>query len=57
MKFTLQVLLTTSILAAMYGAMPKTPSPAVRAVSPSQTEATIVIADGSDPMPGCRRCK
>lgn len=53
MNKALEVLLTIVALAGLYCAMPKDTmqrgSPAVRA------EQAVVIADGTDPMPLCRK--
>lgn len=53
MNKPLEVLLTVVALAGLYSAMPKAPlqrpGPAVRA------EQAVVIADGTDPMPLCRK--
>lgn len=54
MKKVLEILLTVLALAGMYSAVPKSTlqpgSPAVRA------DQAVIIADGTDPMPLCRRC-
>jgi hypothetical protein len=57
MKTTLEVLLTASILAAMYAAIPGQKLPTSAAVVPTPSADMVTIADGSDPLPGCRRCK
>ena len=52
MKTTGEVLLAALALAAIYSAVPRSPSqtggPTIRA------EQMVLIADGSDPMPVCR---
>lgn len=57
MKRTLEVLLTLTVLAAMYGAMPTSNSTSGNAVAPNTNADVVIMADGPDPMPGCRRCK
>jgi hypothetical protein len=54
MNKVLEVLLTVMALAGLYSAIPtsisRSGNSAVRA------EQAVVVADGSDPMPLCRRC-
>jgi hypothetical protein len=57
MKSALEVLLTAFVLATMYGAMPSPSSPTGNAVAPARAADVVTIADGTDPMPICRRCK
>lgn len=55
MNKALEVLLTVLALAGMYCALPKTGTQAGTTVA---TQQQVLIADGSDPMPLCRRhCK
>jgi hypothetical protein len=56
MNKALEVLLTVLALAGMYCAIPKDNTPSGSAVRAQQE---VMIADGSDPMPLCRRghCK
>ena len=58
MNKLVQVLLTALALAGMYSAIPRNRSRMVDA-SVVVTAHTVLIADGSDPMPLCRRraCK
>jgi hypothetical protein len=53
MNKVLEFVLTALALAGMYCAVSK---PAAPLGNPSQAEQAVVIADGSDPMPLCRRC-
>ena len=52
MNKALEVLLTVLALAGMYCALPKNNTPSGAAVRAQQE---VMIADGSDPMPLCRR--
>ena len=55
MNKAVEVLLTVLALAGMYCAIPNRAAPGVPAFGADQG---ILIADGSDPMPLCRRrCK
>jgi hypothetical protein len=56
MNKAVEVLLTVLSLAGMYCAIPKNAAPGRPVVSIQQE---VLIADGSDPMPLCRRrrCK
>ena len=56
MKRILEILLTTAVLATMYG-MSVTNSPNVNTVSQPSNADVVMMADGADPMPRCRRCK
>jgi hypothetical protein len=58
MNKIVQVLLTALALAGMYSAIPRNSSKALDPVVVSAGQ-TVLIADGSDPMPLCRRrsCK
>lgn len=49
-----EVVLTLLALAGMYCAIPKSLAPADDPVT--QTKQSVLIADGSDPMPMCRGC-
>jgi hypothetical protein len=54
MNKVLEVLLTVVALAGLYSAIPASVSqPGNSAVRAKQA---VVVADGSDPMPLCRRC-
>ncbi len=54
MNKVLEILLTVVALAALYCAIPTTaPQPGRSAVRADQT--VVVVADGSDPMPLCRK--
>jgi hypothetical protein len=57
MKTTGEILLAAFALAGIYCAVSKSPSPAGTAVI--RAEHVVLVADGSDPMPLCRRraCK
>lgn len=57
MKTTLEILLTAVVLATMYAVMPSPSSPTGNAAAPATAANAVTIADGTDPMPGCRRCK
>lgn len=52
MKRTLEMLLAGVALAGLYCAMPKSSAPVDNAVL--GTQQTVLVADGSDPMPVCR---
>jgi hypothetical protein len=55
MNKAVEVFLTVLALAGMYCAIPNQAAPGVPVV---RAEQGIMIADGSDPMPFCRRlCK
>jgi len=55
MNKVLEVLLTVMALAGLYSAMPTNNSrPSNSAI---RAEQAVVVADGSDPMPLCRKCK
>jgi hypothetical protein len=56
MKRTLEFLLTLAVLAAMYGVMPTSNSTS-NAVAPNTNADVVIMADGPDPLPGCRICK
>jgi hypothetical protein len=49
-----EVLLTTLALAGMFCAVSKNVTPTNNSVT--QTKQSVLIADGSDPMPFCRIC-
>ena len=49
-----EVLLTIVALAGLYSAIPTSISPPSN--SAVQAKQAVVVADGSDPMPLCRRC-
>jgi hypothetical protein len=52
MKTIVEVLLTTLALAGMYCAIPKSSD---QVVNPGiGAQQTVLVADGSDPMPLCR---
>jgi hypothetical protein len=55
MNKVLEVVLTVVALAGLYSAIPASTRPVNSAI---RAEQTVVIADGSDPMPLCRnrRC-
>ena len=53
MNKTVEILLTALALAGMYCAISK---PLAPLGNPYRAEQAVVIADGSDPMPLCRRC-
>ena len=57
MKWTLEILLTMIALAGIYSAVPKSAVQAGNSTVRASQE--VMIADGSDPMPLCRRrrCK
>lgn len=57
MKRTLEVLLTAFVLAAMYGAMPSPSVSSGDSVARIRAADLVRFADGTDPMPICRRCK
>ena len=50
-----EVVLTALALAGMYCAIATSFAPAKNSIT--QTKQSVLIADGSDPMPLCRRCK
>jgi hypothetical protein len=50
-----EVVLTLLALAGMYCAIPKSFAPGDDPVT--QAKKTVLIADGSDPMPLCRQCR
>jgi hypothetical protein len=53
MNKVLEVLLTVVVLAGLYSAIPKSISrPGNSAI---RAEQAVVVADGSDPMPLCRK--
>lgn len=52
MKRTLEMLLAGVALAGLYCAIPKSNAPVDNAVL--GTQQTVLVADGSDPMPVCR---
>jgi hypothetical protein len=52
MNKVLEVLLTVVALAGLYSAIPTSTAPPAN--SGIRAEQTVVIADGSDPMPLCR---
>ena len=55
MKRTTEVLLIALTLAGMYWAIPKSSD---GVINPRIGAAQVaLVADGSDPMPLCRRCK
>jgi len=47
-----EVFLTAVALLGMYCALPKNAAPAHNSLV--QTQNTVIVADGSDPMPLCR---
>jgi hypothetical protein len=49
-----QILLTALALAGMFCALPKTSRSTDLT---TQMKQSVLIADGTDPMPFCRRCK
>jgi hypothetical protein len=54
MNKVLEVLLTVVALAGLYSTIPASnPRPANSAI---RAEQAVVVADGSDPMPLCRKC-
>jgi len=53
MNKVMEVLLTILALAALYSAIPTSISPPGN--SANRAEQAVVVADGSDPMPLCRR--
>ena len=53
MNKVLEILLTVVALAALYCAIPMSVSPPSN--SAIRADQTVVIADGSDPMPLCRK--
>jgi hypothetical protein len=55
MNKVLEVVLTVVALAGLYSAIPASTRPGNSAI---RAEQTVVVADGSDPMPLCRarRC-
>ena len=55
MNKVLEVLLTVVALAGLYSAIPASISRPSN--STIRAEQAVVVADGSDPMPLCRRCK
>jgi hypothetical protein len=55
MNKTVEIVLTTLALAGMYCAIPKDIAPVGNPLV--RAEQTVLIADGSDPMPLCRGCK
>jgi hypothetical protein len=54
MNKTVEILLTALVLSGMYCAIPKS---AASNNSVNQKEEAVIIADGSDPMPLCRRAQ
>lgn len=54
MNKVLEVLLTVVALAGLYSALPA--STVRPGNSAARAEQAVVVADGSDPMPLCRRC-
>lgn len=57
MKRTLEVLLTAFALATMYGALLSPSVPPSNSVTRVRAADLVTLADGTDPMPICRRCK
>jgi hypothetical protein len=53
MNKVLEILLTVVALAALYCAIPTSVSPSGN--SAIRADQTVVVADGSDPMPLCRK--
>lgn len=53
MNKTLEVLLTILVLAGLYSAIPNQSSPPDN--SSVRAKQVVLVADGSDPMPLCRR--
>jgi hypothetical protein len=51
MNKTLEILLTALALVGMYSAIPKSVVPSD---SGTRVEQTVILADGTDPMPLCR---
>jgi hypothetical protein len=56
MNKIVEILLTALALGGMYCAIPKSTAPGSPVIRPEQT---VILADGSDPMPLCRakRCR
>jgi hypothetical protein len=55
MNKVLEILLTVVAFAGLYCAIPTSTSrPGNSAI---RAEQTVIVADGSDPMPLCRHCK
>jgi hypothetical protein len=52
MNKVLEVLLTVVALAGLYSAIPASARPGNSAI---RAEQAVVVADGSDPMPLCRK--
>ena len=52
MKRTLEILLAGVALAGLYSSFPSSKAPVDNAVL--GTQQTVLVADGSDPMPVCR---
>lgn len=52
MKRTLEILLAGVALAGVYSSIPSSKAPVDSAVL--GTQQTVLVADGSDPMPVCR---
>ena len=55
MNKKVELLLTILALAGLYSAMPLSKNNSRPATSGIRAEQVVVIADGSDPMPLCRR--
>ncbi len=53
MNKVLEILLTVVALAALYCAIPTSVSPSANSVI--RAGQTVLVADGSDPMPLCRK--
>ena len=53
MNKVVEVMLTILALAALYSAIPTSTSPSGNSVN--RSDQAVVVADGSDPMPLCRR--
>lgn len=49
-----EVLLLALALAGMFSAIPNSVAPVTSSVAAKQS---VLIADGTDPMPLCRRCR
>ncbi len=52
MNKTVELLLTALALGGLYCAIPKSTTPSSPVIG---SEQTVILADGSDPMPLCRR--
>ncbi len=55
MNKKLEVLLTILALAGLYSAMPTSKSNSQPVNSGIRAEQSVIVADGSDPMPLCRK--